>query len=426
MDESVYIEKMVFGGQGMGRLSNGKTVFVWNALPGETVKIDLIKRKNDFAQAIATEIADPNPQRIPPKEEMYLSTSPWQMMTPEAEQQYKLDIAIETFGRLCGLILQSNPPEIYSPEKQYGYRNKLEFSFCELEDGTKSLAFFERGKKVRKSVEGSLLAEPVINESAQYILQWVNKHDIPMRSLKSIIVRSNGKGKSIAALFIKDELEFPDFPELTDELLGFQLYYSTHKSPASVPTKLLYSVGQDYLTANLLGTELQFGLLSFFQVNIPVFEEALKDIAAFVGPKQPLIDFYSGVGAIGLPLAKNREETYLVDNNTEAIEYAQKNIALNNIQHCSAQCIPAENIVEIISKDKMIILDPPRAGLHKDVVKELIRKRPQRLIYMSCNISTQARDIQMLSEWYKVSFIKLYNFFPRTPHIESLCVLERI
>lgn len=424
MDNEIFIEKLVFGGQGLGRLPDGKAIFVWNALPGEKVKIDLIKRKNDFAQGVATEIIEKSPDRIDPVEDMFLSTSPWQIMTPEAEKKYKIDIAVETFGRHGGLILQSNPPKIISPKEQYGYRNKLEFSFCELEDGTKSLAFFERGKKNRKSVPGSKLAEPIINETAEYILEWVNKHNIPMRSLKSLIVRSNGKGESIAALFIKDELEFSDFPELKENVLGFQLYYSTHKSPASVPTKLMYSVGQDYLIAEILGTKLKFGLLSFFQVNIPVFETALKDIAAFVGPNQPLLDFYSGVGAIGLPLARNREHTLCVDNNAEAIDYAEDNIALNNLEKCEAKCVPAEKILEAITKDKIIILDPPRAGLHKDVTMELIRRRPQRLIYLSCNLSTQARDIQMLSEWYKPSFIQLYNFFPRTPHIESLIVLD--
>jgi len=415
--EIVTIEKFVFGGQGLAHLGDGRAVFVWNALPDEEVEIEILKKKKDYVEAVATKILKPSTERTEAKEEMFLSTSPWQILTPEAEHKHKLDMAIETYGRQGGLILQANPPKLISDDRSYGYRNKLEISFCALEDGTKSLAFFQRGKKFRKAVKGSLLAEPVINEVATSILAWVNKHEITMRSLKSLIVRSNGQGQAIAALFIKDELEFSDFPQCDEKLLGFQLYYSTHKSPASVPTKLMYSAGQDYLIANILGTNLKFGLLSFFQINIPLFETALKDIAAFVGPHEPLLDFYSGVGAIGLPLAQNREHTLCVDSNEEAIEYALENITDNNLKNCEAICSPAENILEKITGDRTLILDPPRAGLHKKVVEQIIRTRPKRIIYMSCNISTQARDIGMLSELYKPTFLQLYNFFPRTPHI---------
>ncbi len=422
----VKIDKLVFGGQGLAKLDNGKAVFVWNALPGETVEIEMIKRKKDYEQAVAVEIIEASTERIEPKEELYLSSSPWQIMTPEAENQYKIDIATEIYGKNGGMILGSNKPEIFSNNQDFGYRNKIEFSFAELENGKKSLAFFERGKKFRKPVDGSLLAEPVINQTAKYILSWVNEKEIPMRSLKSLIIRSNGAGKSIAALFIKDQLEFDSFPELSDDMLGFQLYYSTHKSPASVPTKLMYSAGQDYLEAKILGTKLKFGLLSFFQINIPVFEEALRDIAAFVGPKTPLIDYYSGVGAISLPLAKNREQTFLVDSNQEAIEYAKENISENNLKNCLTKCMPAEKLLDIIDSDKTIILDPPRAGLHDKVVLRLLSKQPKKILYLSCNLSTQARDIAKLSEFYKPVFIKLYNFFPRTPHVEGLVVLEKI
>lgn len=426
MKYTVHIDKLVFGGQGMARLPDGRAVFVWNALPGEEVEIEMIKGKKDYAEAVATSIIQPSPDRIEPKEAAYLSTSPWQMMNEDAEVRHKIDIAVETYGRIGGLILQSEKPKLVSPAEHFGYRNKMEFSFCEGSDFSKSLAFFERGKKIKTPVLGSLLAEPIINEVAQKITAWVNEQKITLRSLKSLIVRSNGKGEAIAALFIKDELPLTNFPKAEGNFKGFVLYYSTHKSPASVPTKLLYKSGDDFLITELLGTKLKFGLLSFFQINIPVFEEALKDIAAFVGPHVPLIDYYSGVGAIGLPLAKNRSETMLVDNNKEAIEYARENIEMNLLTFCEATCMNAEDMVDIISKDKIIILDPPRAGLHRDVVREIIKKRPSRVVYLSCNLSTQARDIQMLSEFYKVAFLKLYNFFPRTPHIEGLCVLEKI
>jgi 23S rRNA (uracil1939-C5)-methyltransferase len=200
----------------------------------------------------------------------------------------------------------------------------------------------------------------------------------------------------------------------------------THKSPASVPTELLYSSGQDCLTADILGTKLTFGLLSFFQINIPVFQQALRDIAAFIGPKDPVIDFYSGVGAISLPLSRNRIRTTLVESNPEAVAYARENCTANGLNNVEIHCLPAEKMTEIIDSTSTIILDPPRAGLHEKVTLELLKKMPPRIIYLSCDISTQARDVGRLSENYRPIFIKLYNFFPRTPHIEGLIILEKI
>ncbi len=432
----VTIEKLVFGGQGLARLPDGKVVFVWNALPGEEVEINIIKKKKDYIEAVATKILTPSPERVQAREEHFLSSAPWQMMDWDRENYYKKHIAMEQYGKIGGLILGNQPPEIVSGDKQYGYRNKIEFSFAPTDPNQDyqnnpeyepvSLAFFQRGKKVRKPVTHSELAEPVINDVAKKILDWVNEQQIPMRSLKSLIVRSNGNGQAIAALFLKDKLSFDSFPELNEQLLGFHIYYSTHKSPASVPTALLYSEGQDYLIANIKGTKLKFGLLSFFQINIPMFEQALDDIAAFLPPKTPLIDFYAGVGAISLPLSYNRESAMLVDNNEEAIAYAKENIEMNGLKNCDAQCIPAEEITDIISSDKTIIVDPPRAGLHMKMAQRLAAIKPPRIIYLSCNIATQARDIRLLEETYKVSFLKLYNFFPRTPHIEGLCILDRI
>lgn len=428
------IEKLVFGGQGLAReaqtnnkgITFNRTIFVWNALPGEEVEVDYLERKKDTAEAIATQILSPSPDRIPPQEPQFLSTSPWQILKPEAETRLKLEVAVETYGRNGGLILQNELPKIISDEAHYfGYRNKIEFSFTE-EDGQMKLAFYGRGSRNKHAVTGSLLAEPIINQTAQEILAWINEVKIPLRSLKALIVRSNGQGEAIAALFIKDKLEFSHFPTTSAAVLGFHLYYSTHKSPASVPTELLHSTGQDYLIADILGTKLKFGLLSFFQINIPVFIEAVKDIAAFVGPKDTVIDFYSGVGAISLPLAKNRPRTILVESNSEAVAYANENITLNGLTGAEAHCIPAEKITEIIDSTSTIIVDPPRAGLHDKVTLQLLAKLPPRIIYLACDLATQARDIQRLSESYRPVFIKLYNFFPRTPHIEGLVILEKI
>lgn len=419
------MEKMVFGGQCLGR-SDEKVVFAWNALPGEEAEILLSRNKKNFAEGTAINISNPSPYRIQPKEEHFEICSPWQIMTWAEENRWKKEISLETYVKIGGLPADTNL-EIEAPaDEQYHYRNKIEYSFALGKDNNISLAFFERGQHRHLALPGCDLAENGINETANIVLEWINQQKIPLRTLKSLVIRSNNQKQTIAALFIKDEIPLSDYPNLTADFLGFHVYFSSHKCPASKPEKLLYSSGQDYLIADLNGTKLKYGLLSFFQINIPVFKVALDQIASFLDPQKNVVDYYSGVGAIGLPLIKNCKKVELVDNNSEAIEYAKDNILLNNLSNAVAELCPAEKITDLIKSDKIIIFDPPRTGLHEDVIKKVLKEKPERVVYLSCNISTHARDIKMLCEGYKVVFLKLYNFFPRTPHVESLCVLERL
>jgi 23S rRNA (uracil1939-C5)-methyltransferase len=420
------IEKLVFGGQGLAR-KDKKVFFVWNALPDEEVEIEILKNKKDYVEAVATKIIKASKERIEAKDKNFISTSPWQIINYDAENKWKKEISHETLQKIGGKIFENTQAEIIFPKEEYNYRNKMEFSFYNEENDPNifSLAFFNRGKRIKFPIENSELAEKCINETAHKILDWVNKQKLERRNLKTLIIRSDGNNNTIASLFIKDKIKFKNYPKLNKNFLGFQLYYSTHKSPASVPTELLYSEGQNYLIAELNKTKLKFGLLSFFQIHIPIFKQALEEIEKEIEKDSEIIDYYSGVGAIGLSLANKAKSVFCIDNNEEAITYAKENIKLNKLKNCEAKCLPAEKITDIIEKDKIIILDPPRAGLHENVTEKLLEITPKKIIYLSCNISTQARDVKLLSEKYNIKEIKLYNFFPRTPHIESLIVLDK-
>ncbi len=423
---SIKIEKIVFGGQAIGRDENtGKMVFLWNALPGEEVEFEETKRKKGIIEGVATSILEASPDRIEPKEDAYLSTSPWQMMTMEAEDRYKLEIAKETYKKLGGFELDALDISSHQDEP-FGYRNKMEFSFYTKDiDSPIELCFFARGQHTKVPVPGSKLAEPVINVVANEVLEWLNKEEINRLDLKSLVVRSNGKGEAIAALFVKEDIDVGEWLPLNDKLVGFHVYFSNPKSPASVPTELLYSSGESALTAELKNTSLKFGLLSFFQVNIPLFAKALEDMATYLDPKLDIVDFYSGVGSISLPLSRHYRQAVLVESNDEATDFARENIEDNHIDNAVAVLSTAEDATEYIATDKILIVDPPRSGLHKNVIRRILEQKPKRVIYLSCNLSTQSRDVAELLESYEISFSRLYNFFPRTPHMEGLIVLER-
>ena len=425
--QQVKLDKIVGGGQALGTLDDGRKVFVWNGLPGETVEFDISKKKSNYLEGIASNIARPSPDRTPPQEpDSYLSTSPWQMMTFDAEQRYKSQLISEAFELHHVEIPESN---VYSDEIQFGYRNKLEFSWYGDTDATSGvdtldLAFFRRGSKGKVIVDGSKLANPNINTLARSIRDLLRTKPVTARNLKTLLIRSDQHGNCVWQLYIKDKITDLITPAEAAELpsQGGEVIFSNPKSPASVITERLESFGNTTLTDTILGTTFRYATEGFFQVNIPVYEQALQDIKSWVPADRPTVDMYSGVGTIGLTIGS--PDTVLVELNEHAVREMQRNIA-DLGRSATAVLAASEQALEHITSERTIILDPPRAGLHADVVARLLDQAPERIIYLSCNPATQARDVALLLEKYQITHTQGYNFFPRTPHIENLAILDR-
>jgi 23S rRNA (uracil1939-C5)-methyltransferase len=419
------LEKIIGGGQALGTMADGRKLFVWGGLPEETVRVQLTKKKSKYAEGIVTEVLQPSTQRIEPRDpDSYLSTSPWQIMNFDAEQHYKAALVEEAF-ELHDIVL----PEaiaLYTDNQQFNYRNKIEFSWWwDKEVGQLDLAFFRRGTHGKIPVQETSLAHPAINKAAKALRDVLRKRDIQAYMLKTVIVRCNQQGDVAIQLYVKDET-FPIFDEAELRLLpiaGFELIFSNPKSPASVITKRLQSWGNPSLTDTILGTPFTYATEGFFQINIPVYEQALRDMAAWIEKDKPVVDLYSGVGTIGLTIGG--ENVTMVEISEHAVREMQRNItALQREQAAKAILAPSETALEHITGDATIIVDPPRAGLHEDVIKKLLETKPARIIYLSCNPVTQARDVARLAELYGIKAHQGYNFFPRTPHIEHLVILE--
>jgi 23S rRNA (uracil1939-C5)-methyltransferase len=413
--EEVTIIKLVHGGQGLGGLADGRKVFVWNALPGETVQARIIKQKRSYAEAIAEEVTKGSPDRTEPSEDNYLATSPWQMMTFEAENRYKKEIVEELFAR--EKIELSEYGEVVHDDRLWNYRNKMEYSFWGDDDGL-HLALHQRGSHGKQIVQGSKLAIPALDAAANAICTQLGKLNARAGDLKTIVVRANQEGEVVAALFTKltkfSKLELPK------ELKGLRVYHSNPKSPASVATELLYEIGDCTLTDELLGNNFTYDVDSFFQVNMPVYEQALATIKERT--KGDPIDMYAGVGSIGLSVAKKQVE--LIELDIATAKMAGVNAQTSGLD---AEVIQAstETALEHIVADRPVIFDPPRAGLHRKVIDRVLEAAPEQVIYMSCNPATHARDLALLQDKYDITHFKILNFFPRTPHIETLAVLTR-
>jgi len=423
--KTLLLDAIVGGGQTIGTLDDGKKAFAWGGLPGENVTIQLTKSKSRLVEGSVTEVLKPSDERVEPRDpESYLSTSPWQIMSFAAEQHYKASLIEEAF-ELHNIVLPE-PITVYTDGREYEYRNKIEFSFWfDLETNNLSLAFFRRGTHGKIPVSHTSLADPHITELSQAILKALNELSIEGRALKTLLIRCNQQGETAWQLYVKNE-EFPSsnlFEKINIPFVNGEVIYSNPKSPASVITKRLGKKGAAVLTDTILDIPFSYATEGFFQINIPVYEHVLHDMKQWIENDRPLIDLYSGVGTIGLTIAK--QKVTLIEINEHAVNEMNNNIeALGMTNTATAVLAASEDALEHISGGETIIVDPPRAGLHENVIKKLLETNPRRIIYLSCNPVTQARDVALLAEKYGIRAHQGYNFFPRTPHIEHLIVLD--
>lgn len=422
---TVRLEKIVGGGQTLGTLDDGRKLFVWGGLPRELVSVQLTKRKSGYSEGVVTAVHEASAERIEPIEpQSYLSTSPWQIMTHEAEQTYKIALIDEAF-RLHHVTLPS-ATTIYSDGIIDGYRNKMEFSWWwDKETERLDLAFFRRGSHSKLPVEGSALALPGINTAAQRLRDILRDRQAHGFDLKTALIRENQQGDVVVQLYVKEAAFTPLSEAELDRLhcAGFALIYSHPLSPASVITDVLQQHGASALTDTIAGVPFTYATEGFFQINLPVYEQSLRDMKRWVNPLLPTIDLYSGVGSIGLTIGQ--EQLTMIELNPSAVREMEANIAALGRHSATAILAASEKALDYLHGNATVIVDPPRAGLDTAVIERLLEVTPDRIIYLSCNPVTQARDVALLLPLYDIVAQHGYNYFPRTPHIEHLIVLQK-
>lgn len=417
--QPVKIDRLVPGGQGIGTREDGIKGFFWNALPGEIVsEYYITKKKSHYFEAIAIMVENTSPHRVTPKDECFLSTSPWQIMDYEYELEQKSELLAEIFrqnGLECQLSEASRAGDgawgtptkrhsaqvgedapagpataVLTDNHDFRYRNKMEYAlYWDIAEEKIKLAFHMRGSHRKVPIDRSSIERPEIFEEASKIIEKLNRDHEEARKYQFLLLRCNQNGKVSGGLF-ENRKPHPHFDNLEDVILGQKYSYSPN---------------------------------GFFQINIPVYEMALKEIAKHIKTEK-VLDLYAGVGTIGLSVARNKELT-LVENNKAAYEELRRNC-------CSAisESIPqailsnSEDALSYIESNQTVILDPPRAGCEKKLLEKLLEVKPKTIVYLSCNPSTQARDVKILTEKYHITNITPFNFFPRTPHLENLVILN--
>jgi 23S rRNA (uracil1939-C5)-methyltransferase len=398
----------------------GGLAVAWGVLPGERVRVLPMRRQKGALLCRLVEVLRASPDRVAPREDHYLSCSPWQVMRYGVQAEAKRRVLEQLFPSVA-------LERFVATETVWGYRNKMEFSFTECQ-GRLQLAFHERGHSQRRLPlpEGCLLAGPAMNAAALEVVAWLAARGIRSSAVKSLIVRgSRATGQVVVGLYVMDE-NFSSGELKLERSVGWTVYYSDPLSPASVETRLLERQGEDHLVERVAGVDLAWPLEGFFQNHAEVFSLAVEEIRRHIPETRRIAELYSGVGAIGLALRDKAEEILAVESNEAASAWAERNRCAAGAENYHPLTARAELCAEeILLPTDVVVVDPPRTGLHPRLVGALVRTKPSRIVYLSCNPANQARDAAMLGTVYRAVTLVGFDFYPQTPHLESLLVLDR-
>ena len=417
-------KKIVGECKALGR-SDGKVVFCYGVLPNETARVRTVVEKRNFIEAELLEILTPSPKRVAPLEDHYLSCSPWQVMDYGFQCETKKELIEDLLYQTTKETVRLD--KFYSANKVFGYRTKIEYSFTGA-PGNLSFAFHKRGnyREMYLLPGGCALMSPETNAAALDILAVLNSLNLNTSDVKTLILReARNPGSRVAVLYLKrQDIVLPEMKN--PRLNGFVAAYSNPLSPMSQVDAVLSAWGDDFVTEDLLGGKFSYGFDCFFQNNTELFGEALREIRAASFKCGKIVDLYSGVGVIGLTLRDLADKIIAVESSVSSAKYASLNAAANGAANFEMVCSLSEKTADgLFDGTDILVLDPPRAGLHNKVIKQIMEILPKRIIYLSCNPITQGRDAAFFLEKYRIIRSAGFDFYPNTPHAETLLVFEK-
>jgi 23S rRNA (uracil1939-C5)-methyltransferase len=419
MQKTVMFEKIVGGGVALG-YTDGKPCFAGGPLPGETAVVEVLKDKPHHMEAAVLELVRKAGSRTGRAEAHYLLCSPWQDVDYAYQLQLKREVLEETFGR----------PELKLPvlgmtaaAETLSYRNKLEFSLSKR-DGGLDLAFHRRGsyEDVVALPEGCALGSKKMNEAALELAGRAHRLGLDDYMETLTVRRSVATGDLLGHIALHEAPRKLDYSGLADKTLAGVVVSQVRRRSDH---ELIWSNGVTSLVERLGGSDLEYPYDGFFQTNVTMFETILDAMLAAMPRGGRIIDIYGGVGTIGLAAAKFSREVVGVELNVSSVKLAEANAGRAGLTNYQSIGVSAGRIdPELLAGADCVVVDPPRAGLEVRLVRQLLAARPKKIVYLSCNPATQARDLVLLGEAYRAPGINGFDLYPGTLHLESLAVLE--
>lgn len=443
-------------GKGVGK-SDDLVIFIDKAVPGDIVDVELLRRKKKFYEGKIQNLIKPSDHRTEPFCDHFgvCGGCKWQHLNYDAQLQFKQKSVSDALQRLGKVDVSRMEAILGSSESRY-YRNKLEYTFSDkrwLTDGDmrsgetmemNALGYHIPGRfdKILDIEHCYLQADPsneIRNKVREYALNaQISFYNLKNHegSLRNLIIRTSSTGELmvIVVFAYADEDQIEGMMKfIASEFPGINslLYIINHKKNDTIFDQEIHTYkGADHIFENMDGLKFKIGPKSFYQTNsAQAFElyKIARDFAEFKGDEL-VYDLYTGAGTIANFIAGKVKNVIGIEYVPTAIEDAKINSEINGIKNTSffagdMKDILDEDFIKTHGKPDVVITDPPRAGMHPDVVKRLLEMEAEKIVYVSCNAATQARDIELLNSKYEVGRIKPVDMFPHTQHVENVVLL---
>ena len=457
--ESVKIEKLAAEGKAIAKIED-KVLFVTNVIPGDVVDVQVTKKRKNFMEGHPVFFHEHSPLKQDAFCEHFgvCGGCKWQNLPYEEQLKFKQQEVVDNLERI-GKVELSNVCDIFPSEKTEFYRNKLEYTFSnkryltneeiassEEIERTPAVGFhvpklFDKVVDINKchlQPEPSNAVRLAIKEFA--FANDLSFFDIRNQNgfLRTLVIRTSSTGENmIIVVFYHEDVEKREallnhladkFPEITS-----LMYIINEKANDSITDQdVILFKGKDHIFEQMEDLKFKIGPKSFYQTNS---EQAYnlycktRDFAELTG-NEVVYDLYTGTGTIANFVAKQAKKVIGIEYVPEAIEDAKENSKINGIDNTEFFAGDMKNVltrefIELHGEPDTIIVDPPRAGMHADVVETILHAAPKRIVYVSCNSATQARDLSLMDEAYKVTKVQAVDMFPHTHHVENIVQLEK-
>ncbi len=447
-------------GLSVGKAADGRMVFMSDAVPGDVVDVQVFKKRKQYYQGKAVFIHQHSERRVEPKCNHFGTCGgcKWQSMNYADQLQFKNNEVKNHLQRIGGLTADLFLP-IVACKKPYMYRNKMEFSFsssrwltpneiaegCEI-SSRNGLGFHIPGAwdKVLDIDQCHLQDDPS-NAIRNAIKTFANTNQLSFFNprqqsglLRTLMIRNSSLDELMVLIQFYEEdltnskriLDFvrASFPEITA-----LLYVFNNKANDTIyDQEVLCHSGRDHIFEEMEGLRFKIDAKSFYQINSDQAYELYKIVRDFAGLKgtELVYDLYTGIGTIGQFIAKNAKKVIGIESVPEAIMAAKSNAEMNGVSNTEfytgdMKTLFNDQFLSDHGFPEVVITDPPRDGMHPDVVAQLLKVMPQKIVYVSCNSATQARDLALLKEAYFLSKSQAVDMFPQTHHCENVVLLEK-
>jgi len=447
-------------GKSVGKAPDGRVIFLSNAVPGDVVDVMTTKKRKAYFEGVATKFHTLSDRRTEPVCQHFGTCGgcKWQHMGYEHQLYFKQKEVENNLKRIGNLELpEANP--ILGSKEQYFYRNKMEFSFSDSRwltqkeidsdkdiDDRNALGFHIPGMWDKiLDIKKCHLQEDPSNAIRLETKQFANKNGLrffnPRKQeglLRTLMIRTSSTGEIMVLIqFFEEHKEHRElllnhlkvtFPEITS-----LLYVINSKANDTIyDQEVICFAGRDHIFEEMEGLQFKINAKSFYQTNSAQAYELYKVTRDFAGlsGNELVYDLYTGTGTIAQFVAKDAKKVIGVESVPEAIADAKANAVHNQISNVEFFVGDMKNVfnddfIKAHGQPDVIITDPPRDGMHKQVVEQLLQVAPPKIVYVSCNSATQARDLALMKEKYKVAKVQPVDMFPQTHHVENVVLLEK-